>query len=306
MTTSDQSNRRIAGARLHALILLLAWLPGMAWAQHSVVEVITLNYRTAEQVIPALKPLLDKNGTLSSMQNQLIVRTTPGNLAELKRVLATLDAVPRRLVITVRQDALLERERTGADAGGRVSGDNAAIAVSGGGGARGGTAEIRTGGDVIRGRIDNTRSLEADRDTQSLQVLEGNSGFIRTGQAIPVLQSQFAGAIINGQFVGRANNAVEYRDVLTGFYVLPRVAGDRVTLEINPQRDTLPRPEQNLPRGSVNVQQAASIVSGRLGEWIEVGAVVQGVASEQTRVLGSTRENSSDNRRILLKVEEIR
>ena len=54
MTTSDQSNRRIAGARLHALILLLAWLPVMAWAQHSIVEVITLNYRTAEQVIPAL------------------------------------------------------------------------------------------------------------------------------------------------------------------------------------------------------------------------------------------------------------
>jgi hypothetical protein len=306
MTTFDYSICRAANASLRALIFVLAWLPVLAGAQNTVIEVIPLNYRTAEQVIPALKPLLDKNGTLSSMQNQLIVRTTPGNLAELKRVLATLDAVPRRLVITVRQDAMLERERTRTDVSGRVSAGDAAVAVAGAGGARGGTAEIRNGNDVVRGRIDNTRSLDADRDTQSLQVLEGNSAFIRTGQSIPVPQSQFAGAIINGQFVGRANNAVEYRDVLTGFYVLPRVAGDRVTLEINPQRDTLARPEQNLPRGSVNVQQAATIVSGRLGEWIEVGAVVQGVTGEQSRVLGSTRENSSDNRRILLKVEEIR
>ena len=62
---------------------------------------------------------------------------------------------------------------------------------------------------TVLGVSTDTRSLEADRDTQSLQVLEGNSGFIRTGQAIPVPQSPFAGAIINGQFVGRANRGVD-------------------------------------------------------------------------------------------------
>jgi hypothetical protein len=79
-----------------------------------------------------------------------------------------------------------------------------------------------------------------------------------------------------------------------------------VTLEINPQRDTLARTEQNLPRGSINIQQAATTVSGRLGEWIEIGGVAQGAANQQSALLGSTRETSSDNRRILLKVDEIR
>jgi len=88
--------------------------------------------------------------------------------------------------------------------------------------------------------------------------------------------------------------------------VLPRLAGDRVTLEINPQRDTLARPEQNLPRGSVNIQRAGTTVSGRLGEWIELGAVAQGVSNQQSAILGSTRETSEGNRRILLKVDEIR
>lgn len=278
--TCDAAYILLRGLTVSAVLLATA-----ALAQNSALEVITLKFRTAEQVIPVLKPLLDKSGTLSGMQNQLIVRTTPANLADLKRVLATLDAEPRRLMITVRQDATIDRDRTQADISGRVS----------------------TGGDsALRGRIDNTRSLDADRNTQSLQVLEGSSAFVRAGQSVPVPQRQVVRTIVNGQVVERISNAVEYRDVVSGFYVLPRLAGNRVTLEINPQRDTLARPEQNLPQGSINVQKASTTVSGQLGEWIEVGGAVQGVANQQTAILGSTREVSSDNRRILLKVEEIR
>lgn len=292
--------------RCGPLFFLLTLLAAPASGQNSALEVITLRFRTAEQVMPVLKPLLDKTGTMSGMQNQLIVRTTPANLADIKRVLETLDAVPRRLMITVRQDATIERDRTQADVTGRVTVGGAGVAVPDSTSARGGVVEVQRGADVLRGRIDNTRSLDADRNTQSLQVLEGSSAFIRAGQSVPVPQRQIVRTIVNGQIVERVNNAVEYRDVMTGFYVLPRLAGDRVTLEISPQRDTLASPEQNLPRGSVNVQQAATTVSGRLGEWIEVGGVVQGVSNQQTMILGSTRETSSDNRRILLKVEEIR
>jgi len=159
---------------------------------------------------------------------------------------------------------------------------------------------------VVRSRIDSTRSLDADRNTQSVRVLEGSRAFINAGQSIPVPQRQVVRTMVNGQLVERFGNTVEYRDVTTGFYVVPRLAGDRVTLEINPQRDTLANPEQNLPRGSVNIQQAATTVSGRLGEWIEVGGIVQRVANQQTAILGSTRELSRDNRQILLKVDEIR
>ena len=148
--------------------------------------------------------------------------------------------------------------------------------------------------------------MNAEDNTQTLQVLEGSSGFIRAGQSVPVPQRQVVRTIVNGQVVERVGNAVEYRDVTSGFYVLPRLAGDRVTLEINPQRDTLARPEQNLPSGSVNVQQAATTVSGRLGEWMEIGGVAHSASNQQSTILGSTRETSSDNRRILLKVDEIR
>jgi len=288
---------------LPALVLLPALAP--AHAQNSVLEVIALKYRTAEQVMPALKPLLAKDGTMSGLQNQLIIRTSLSSIADIKRALATIDAVPRRLMITVRQDAAVDRDRTTAEVSGRVAQGNATVIASGGGDG-GGVAEMRRGDDVLRGRIDNTRSLTTDNSTQTLQVLEGNSAFIRTGQSVLVPQQQVTRTVINGRIVEQFAGLSEYRDVMTGFYALPRLAGDRVTLEISPQRDTLVNPEQNLPPGSVNVQRAATTVSGRIGEWIELGGVVQGVANQQSVMLGSTRETSSDNRRILLKVDEIR
>ena len=251
---------------LSGTLCLLFLLPNTpVHAQKTVLEVITLKYRTAEQVIPVLEPLIPKPGTLSGLQQQLIVRTTPANLAEIKQVLTTLDAVPRRLLITVRQDAALDS-----------------------------------------GRANSTRSLDSDRNTQTLQVLEGSSAFIRTGQAVPLPQQrQVLRTVVNGQIVGSVIDSVEYRDVMTGFHALPRLAGDRVTLEISPQRDTLSTPDQNLPHGSVNVQRITTTVSGRLGEWMEISGLAQGISSEQSVVLGSTRGISTDNRRILIKVDAI-
>ena len=264
--SSSSLTGKIVRWTLPGTLCLLFLLPNMpAHAQKTVLEVITLKYRTAEQVIPVLEPLIPKPGALSGRQQQLIVRTTPANLAEIKQVLTTLDAVPRRLLITVRQDAALDS-----------------------------------------GRANSTRSLDSDRNTQTLQVLEGSSAFIRTGQAVPLPQRQVLRTLINGQMVERVIDSVEYRDVITGFHALPRLAGDIVTLEISPQRDALSTPDQNLPHGSVNVQRITTTVSGRLGEWMEISRLAHGISNEQSVVLGSTREISTDNRRILIKVDTIR
>jgi hypothetical protein len=50
-------------------------------AQQTVLEVIELNYRNAEQVIPMLSAA-GPGGTISGMQNRIVVRTTPQNLAD--------------------------------------------------------------------------------------------------------------------------------------------------------------------------------------------------------------------------------
>ena len=100
------------------LLLLLG--AGAAIAQASL-EVIELRHATAEQVLPALRPLLEPGGVLTGQRSQLIVRTSPRNLEELRRALQTLDAPARRLVISVRFDAAGEAARSEASVDARIS-----------------------------------------------------------------------------------------------------------------------------------------------------------------------------------------
>jgi type II/III secretion system protein len=255
-----------------------------AWAQVTVLEVIPLKYRTAEQVLPVIQPMLAKGGTASGLQGQLVIRTTPGNLEEIRRILASIDTMPRRLLISVRQDAYATYGERGAGVSGRVGTESE---------------------DRLRARVVDTASTDSDRNTQTVQVMEGSPAFIRVGQSVPVqpqpqpLVRTFPGG---GRVVEQAVGGVEYRDVTSGFYALPRVAGDRVTLDISAQREALSGQVQS----GFNVQNAVTTVSGRLGEWIEVAGTSQSSIGQQSVLLGRTAATASDTRRVLVKVEELK
>jgi len=260
-------------ARL-AACALTCWLAAIStvWAQATRLEVIPLRYRTVEQVIPVIQPMLAKGGTVSGYQGQLVVRTTPENLGEIKRILASIDTAPRRLLISVRQDAYGEY-----------------------GARQGGTVDLRS-------RVLDSGAAASDRDSQTVQVTEGNPAFIRVGQSVPVPQQWVEGAYVRGRVVEPVLGGTEYRDVTSGFYVLPRVSGDRVTLEISSQREAL----SGQVTGGVNVQGVATTVSGRLGEWIEVAGTSQTVGAERSIVLGRTSNTATNARRVLVRVEELK
>ncbi len=102
--------------RFLALFFLL--LPAMVLAQ-ATMEIIPLQYRTVEQVLPVLRPLVEPGGTLSGMSGQIIVRTSRRNLDELRQAIAAIDRPARRLVIHVSQN----RDSESRDTSAGVSGD---------------------------------------------------------------------------------------------------------------------------------------------------------------------------------------
>src|SRR5690606_12915480 len=105
--------RRVRMLCAAALIGLVS--PGRCAAgAELVLEVVPLRHRTAEQVLPVIRPLVPPPGTASGFQDSLIVRTTPAALAEVRRVLDAIDRPPRRLRVTVRQDAGAHRAEAGA------------------------------------------------------------------------------------------------------------------------------------------------------------------------------------------------
>ncbi len=291
--------------RVRELFAMLALLcvAGAAFSQATVLEVIPLRYRTAPEVIPIIQPMLAREGSVSGLQGQLIVRTTPANLEEVKRILASIDTAPRQLLITVRQDADIDRSRSSAEVSGSVGGEHGRVTIPPGSrDPRGGSVVIREGDNRVRAHVVENRSVESDRNTQAVRVMEGREAFVRVGQSVPVRERQVRRVVINGQVVEQVVDGTQYRDVTTGFYVLPRLSGDRVTLDVSPQRETLSR---QVP-GAVNVQSVVTTVSGRLGEWMEIGGMGQDASGQQTVLIGRTTTAARDDRRVLIKVEEVR
>lgn len=286
-----------------ALLLLSCIHGASALAQPTVLEVIPLRYRQAAEVIPIIQPMLAREGSVSGYQGQLVVRTTPGNLEEVKRILAALDTAPRQLLITVRDDASVERSRSQADIAVNAGNDHARVVIPPGSrDPRGGSVTVGGDDDRIRVQAAEGRSVSGDSGTQSVRVMEGREAFIRSGQSAPVRDRQVQRTVVGGKVVERVVESTQYRDVASGFYVLPRLSGDRVMLDISQQREALLRGGA----GAASVQGLVTTVSGRMGEWIELGGVERDTSSQHSAILGRSSTAARDSRRILIKVEEVR
>lgn len=255
---------------------LLLWLFVPAAHAQGTLEVISLRHRTAEQVIPVLRPLLEPGGALSGQYNQLIVRTSPANLAQIRSVLDAIDQPARRLTISVRFDAAQDSARSGVQTDARISN-------------RGSSAGVR---------IQDSRASMEERVDQRIQVLEGGRALISSGESRPMRQRQVI-QTPGGQVV---QDTTVIQAASTGFEVIPRLSGSTVYLEIAPQR------EQFAPgsSGAIQSERVASTVSGRLGEWIDLGGASSATSRSDSGILSSRDRTTSGNRAIWVKVEELR
>ena len=264
-------------SRWLAVLALLPVLPVLpAAGQQAPLEIIELRYRSADEVIPILKPLLAPGGSISGLQDKIVVRTTPANLAELRRVLGVLDRVPSRLQISGRQEESAAESRREVEVAGRVG----------------------TGPDSVQARIDAQQSNRSAGNTQTVQVNEGNAAYIRVGTSMPVRSRQ---TTVGPGGVARQSDTVEYRDVDTGFYAQPRVNGEQVTIQIAARRDSI----SDGRHGALQIQRVESVVSGRLGEWIEVGAIAQEEVRDERGTIYYRSSSGGDRRRTFLKVERL-
>ena len=234
-----------------ALLLALTASLSLPVAGQPMLEIVPLRHRTAEQVLPALRLLLEPGATLSGRGNQLFLRASPANRAELKQVLAAIDRPLRRLQLSVRFESLGEAATSSVEAGARLGGRHSRIDVR----AHEAQAEAH-------GRVD-----------QRLQVLEGARARIAAGRSAPI------------------GDAVH--EIGTGFHVIPRISGDTVFLEIATEQ------------AGRESQRIATTVSGRLGEWLEMGGAAGATTRSDRGLLSTRQQHFAEARRVWVKVEEL-
>lgn len=235
-------------------LVLAALLGGAAlsaFAQQAL-EIIPLRHRTVDQVLPVLQPLLEPGATLSGSRGQLLLRASPSNADDIRRALAAIDRPSRRLQISVRFDEALERERRDVRASGSIG----------------------SGGVRIGGSAQQSSTTSGDKVDQRLQVLEGSRAYIAAGQS---------------RLLRMPDGSVA-QELVSGFEVVPHLAGNGVSLEIAQQR-----PDQGL----------ATTVQARLGEWVEIAGIGQAAARNDRGIASASAQRSSASRRVWVMVEAL-
>lgn len=266
---------------MKSILKVLLALAAMLWLNLAVaqqMEVIELKSKTVDQVLPTLLPLVEPGGTLTGMNNQLFLRASPRNRADIKRALAAIDTPTRRLIIRISQNRQAEDSARGAEARGQI--------VLG-----------STRRSNVDARVWDTKSVRGESAAQMVQTVEGGQAFIQIGRSLPIPMRQVmigpGGAIIN--------ETVVYRDVGRGFYAVPHVNGQRVTLEISQQADSM----SGYGRGSIDTQRLSTTVAGRLGEWIELGGGGRQATGNESGTTSLSTSDARDNRAVWLMVEEV-
>ena len=272
----------------HLLLPACLFAHALAVFAQGSLEIVPLRNRSADQVIPVLRPLLEPGGVLTGQGYQLFVRTSPRNLEEIRRALAAIDTTQRRLVISLRFNTSADAARSGIEARGTLRSGEATV----------GNQRLPNERTQVEARVLSSRSATDERVDQRVQVLEGSRAFISTGQSRPLAQRQvFSGP---GGMVVQDTTLIQNLD--TGFEVTPRVSGNTVFLDISPQRET-PGP---LGEGSVQSQRVSSSVSAQLGEWVELGDAAQSASRGSSGIVSSRDARASDSRRVWVRVEELR
>ena len=263
-----------------------------AGAQQMQIEVIDLNNRMPDEVIRVIRPLLVPGGSVTGSGDKLIVKTTPANLQDIRNILAAIDKPARRLMITVTQGISTSAAGSQRSYSGRIGNEEVSISS-------GGPDDADVTGNHIEFRAVDRNSNNNSRGGYTIQALEGEPAFIHSGVSVP-LATQTTRITPNGTIV--TNTTREYRDVGSGFYVLPRLNGDRVTLMISTEQSSV-----NSGQGpAFNIQNVQTTVSGRLGEWLEIGGIGQVRSSSSSSTLSSANFQTHESRPVLIKVEEIR
>lgn len=237
------------------------------------ITVIDLHYRSAEELLPVLQPLLNKGEVLTGQGQRLILKASTAGRENLQQVISQLDRAPQRLLITVQQ------LRSGND---QTTGMGASISL---GDAR--RSQVVT-------KVYSTADANDDAFEQRIQTVAGQEAFFQVGQARPVTTQR---AIVSGQVTG-ISERTEWQTTQSGFSALARVNGETVSVAIAPRR-------ASADGDRVNFQIANTTVTGRLGEWIEIGGVQEDIQTESQGIVHRTESRGQGNQRIRIRVDVV-
>ncbi len=271
------------------LLTLLTLLFLLSAAQAESIATIQLRNRPAAEVIPIVQPMLQPGESISGQGFKIFLRASRDTQAEVREMVAAIDQPVKMLQISVFQGSTRGLSELGIGGNLEIESGDGRISVGTGTGSnsQGGSITYSNNGVSDSVTTTSTQKRLKNNPIHQIRVSEGNEAYIETGKQIPY----FSGAYWTRPR-GTAGG-VEFKDVVTGFYVLPRVSGDRVTLQVRPFKNT----ESHAGGGNIQTQSASTTISGSVGQWLLIGGVSEQLRRAQsgtgTRITTQSRNNES-------------
>ena len=253
-------------------------------------EQIPLHYRMAEELLPILQPLVPPGSVVTGTGNVLFVRADAMTLRQVRDAVASLDRAPRQLLITVGQATGAQGSGTSVRGSGTIGSGDVQIGVNR-------PPATSAGGQVV---VRSGTESDDVSNVSSVRALEGYETYVSFGQSHPVTSTTVTGGV---HFPPVVSQSTGFRDVQTGFYATPRVNGDRVTLEISPHQQRSTGDAYDVP---VTTGSIATTVSGRLGEWIQIGGSADSFDGSNKGVVTWGTRSKLTQYSAWVKVEEVR
>lgn len=208
------------------LVLGLLLLVSNVFADQLITKVIELHYQNADTVIQMVQPLLQNGEQITGNGQTLIVKVSPETLTQLRTILQKIDQPPVTFEITVFQGNPDWLKSQNSD-----------------------TTVISTSTQTTR------------QNRQSVQVMNGQSAFVSTGQDQPVISSAGAGWWSPGVTFDR-------RLVQNGLLVEPVLQGQKVKLTVRRIREQ----DTAASNQAFNQQQVVTTVLVPLDQWVSLAS----------------------------------
>ena len=260
--------------------MLICFCP-LIYAQPTI-KILQLSHRPAEEIAQIVRPLLDTNETAIADGFKLIVKADPRQLDELEQLIESLDVKRHRLIITVAQGNESSLKQLDARIKIRINF----------------LQKNRTGGNTrIGGHLYQSTGSETDKNIQFIQTLEGQAAHIQFGQEVPYSENNIS---IDGNLI-ISTPRIQFRDVSSGFTVIPTLAEDSVRLKIAPWSNKLSKQGN----GVVKTQDATTTINAALGEWIRFGGQIDNQSYRDDSLLSTRRSTGKTRSNIYVRVDDL-
>lgn len=264
---------------MRILFAVLMMLVQSAYAQTEL-RIFTLQHHFAKDLYSVITPLVGQDGTVTGTNNQLIVRATPAQLAEIEAVIVAFDVPRVNRKITVASNRNQNTTYNNTELSGNVNIGNVTI----------GNRQREQGA-----RIDVTRQQNQSKQNsqQFIQVVDGQRAFIQVGQLVPFTQDW----LLMTKRYAQLTRTIDWVEVSTGFAVRPRTIGNQVEIEITPRIAMLNSQE------SIDFETLTTIVQVSLGEWVNIGQTMQQRDELSRKILGSQSGSFEDKSNLSIRVD---